>query len=94
MKFIKNWATLRKCYLKSWLRLTTLLERRNSTGRTRLLDAQRENMEMTEEHEVIEFELSKELKEKLRGVFYDTDSNFLNVYIKSERKVQIQSTKM
>ena len=84
MKFIKNWATLRKCYLKSWLRLTTLLERRNSTGRTRLLDAQRENMEMTEEHEVIEFELSKELKEKLRGVFYDTDSNFLNLYIKSE----------
>ena len=39
---------------------------------------------MTEAHEVIEFELSKELKEKLRGVFYDTDSNVLNVYIKSE----------
>ena len=40
---------------------------------------------MTEAHEVIEFELSKELKEKLRGIFYDTDSNFLNLYIKSEQ---------
>lgn len=40
---------------------------------------------MTESHGVIEFELSKELKEKLRGVFYDTDSNILNLYIKSEK---------
>lgn len=40
---------------------------------------------MTESHEVIEFELSKELKEKLRGVFYDTGSNVLNLYIKSEK---------
>ena len=39
---------------------------------------------MTEAHEVIEFELSKELKEKLRGVFYDTEYNILNVYIKSK----------
>lgn len=39
-----------------------------------------------EEHEVVEFELSKELKEKLRGVFYDTDINVLSVYIKSESK--------
>ena len=37
-------------------------------------------IKMTEPNEVIEFELSKELKEKLRGIFYDTDSNFLNVY--------------
>ena len=41
---------------------------------------------MTEAHEVIEFELSKELKEKLRGVFYDTDNNVLSLYIKSESK--------
>ena len=40
---------------------------------------------MTEEHEVVEFELSKQLKEKLRGVFYDADINVLNVYVKSEK---------
>ena len=39
---------------------------------------------MAEEHEAIEFELSKELREKLKGVFYDTDNNILNVYVKSE----------
>ena len=39
---------------------------------------------MAEEHEVIEFELSKQLKEKLKGVFYDTDNNVLSVYVKSE----------
>ena len=41
---------------------------------------------MTEAHEVIEFELSKELKEKLRGVFYDTEINVLNIYVKSKSK--------
>jgi hypothetical protein len=38
-----------------------------------------------EEHEVIEFELSKQLKDKLKGVFYDTGNNILNIYIKSEK---------
>ncbi len=41
---------------------------------------------MTESHEVIEFELSKELKERLRGIFYDNEYNILNLYIKSESK--------
>ena len=44
---------------------------------------------MSEPHEVIEFELSKELKEKFRGIFYDTDSNFLSLYIKSEESKSI-----
>jgi hypothetical protein len=37
-----------------------------------------------EPNKVVEFELSKQLKTKLRGVFYDTDSNSLSVYIKPE----------
>ena len=39
---------------------------------------------MAEEHEVIEFELSKELTRKVERLFYDTDNNILNVYVKSE----------
>ena len=50
----------------------------------RLPDAGKGPIKMTEPREVIEFELSKELKTKLRGVFYDTDSNSLSVYIKPE----------
>ena len=45
---------------------------------------------MTEKHEVVEFELSKELKEKFRGIFYDTDSNFLSLYIKSAKSSPIK----
>ena len=40
---------------------------------------------MTELNEVIEFELSKELKEKFRGIFYHPDSNVLNFIIKPEK---------
>ena len=55
--------------------------------------AQERACKMTSQHEVIEFELSKELKEKLRGMFYETDSEFLNVFVKSEYS-QIRSNKM
>ena len=66
--------------------LTTLLLKRNSAGKTNQPEGERGAGKMTEiqPHEVIEFELSKELKGKLRGIFYDTDSNFLNLYVKSE----------
>ena len=37
---------------------------------------------MTEPNEVVEFELSKELKEKFRGMFYHPDSSVLNLYPK------------
>jgi Fe2+ transport system protein FeoA len=41
---------------------------------------------MTEAYEVIEFELSKQLEEKLRGMFFERQSNILVINIKSEPK--------
>ena len=36
-------------------------------------------------HEVIQFDLSEQLKEKLKEVFYNTDNNILTIYVKSEK---------
>ena len=41
-------------------------------------------MSHQQEGEVVEFDLSKELKQKFRGIYYDTESNILSIYIKSE----------
>ncbi len=36
---------------------------------------------MAEDHKVVQFELSKELKSKIQNIFYDTDNNRLDIYI-------------
>ena len=41
---------------------------------------------MSEENEIIEFELSKELKEKLKGMMFERESSILVANIKSEKK--------
>lgn len=41
------------------------------------------------ESEVIELELSNQLKEKFEGVFYDKDNSILNVYVNSEKSKPI-----
>ena len=48
---------------------------------------------MTEshDHESIQFELSKELKAKVRSIFYDKDASALNVYTQKDPKEPIVS---
>jgi predicted HTH domain antitoxin len=36
---------------------------------------------MAEDHKVVQFELSKELKSKIQNIFYDTDNKKLDIYI-------------
>ena len=46
-------------------------------------------MPESHEHEVIQFELSKQLEEKLKDAFYDIDNSILTVYVKSEKSKPI-----